>query len=75
MDRNVVFRCPRTGTNVQHRIPCASSDSSDVENAHLAIVCLACGSVHFVNSATGKLLGGESGTDHGRPRYHPRRTA
>ena len=67
MDRNVVFTCPRTGTNVQHRIPCALSEAPDVENAHVAVVCLACGSVHFVNSTTGKLLGGESGGDNGPP--------
>ncbi|GGI29634.1 hypothetical protein GCM10010987_55450 [Bradyrhizobium guangdongense] len=63
MDRNILFKCPRTGMNVQHRLSGPSADISEAGNSHLSVTCLACGSVHFVNSATGKLLADES---HGR---------
>jgi hypothetical protein len=56
MDRNIVFKCPRTGMNVQHRLSCVPADAADAENTHLWVTCLACGSVHFVNSTTGRPL-------------------
>ncbi|MGC0388478.1 MULTISPECIES: hypothetical protein [Bradyrhizobium] len=53
MDRNIIFKCPRTGMNVQHWLPGAMSDAADT---HVSIRCPACGSLHFVNIATGKML-------------------
>ncbi len=68
MDRNIVFKCPRTGMNVQHRLSCVSADTPDAENTHVWVTCLACGSVHFVNSTTGKLLADSRGHDVEGPR-------
>ncbi|MDA9408174.1 hypothetical protein XH80_15980 [Bradyrhizobium sp. CCBAU 45384] len=61
MERNILFRCPRTGMNVQHLLPGPCDDSSEARNSHVSVTCLACGSVHFVNTLTGKLLGEERG--------------
>jgi hypothetical protein len=57
MDRNVVFKCPRTGMNVQYRLPDPAADAPPAGNSHVGVPCLACGSIHFVNIVTGKLLG------------------
>ncbi|ULK96332.1 hypothetical protein [Bradyrhizobium sp. I71] len=53
MERNIIFKCPRTGMNVQHWLSGAISDAAD---AHVSVRCPACGSLHFVNIATGKML-------------------
>lgn len=60
MERNILFRCPRTGMNVQHRLPDLADVASNVGNSHVSVTCLACGSMHFLNSATGKLLSEKS---------------
>lgn len=65
MERNIVFKCPRTGMNVQHRLTCAPGDTPDPENTHVWVTCLACGSVHFVNSTTGRPLTDSRGCDVG----------
>jgi len=76
MDRNIVFKCPRTGMNVQHRLSCEPADSPDAENTHVAVTCLACGSMHFVNCATGKLLLDANRRNAATPRpLGPQRTA
>jgi hypothetical protein len=58
MDRNILFKCPRTGTNVQHLLTGASFDAL---HEHVAAPCPACSSLHFVNASTGKLLNPDDG--------------
>ncbi|MFK4488296.1 hypothetical protein ABIA45_003374 [Bradyrhizobium sp. USDA 336] len=53
MERNVIFKCPRTGMNVQHWIPGTASDAADT---HVPVRCPACASLHFVGVASGKTL-------------------
>jgi hypothetical protein len=56
MDNNVVFKCPRTGMNVQHSLDrTAAAEKSD--GVYEAVVCKACTGLHFINRANGKLLG------------------
>jgi len=42
--------------NVQHRIDDERLESSEPADSYVAVRCPACASLHFVNSATGKLL-------------------
>ncbi|MEY9183049.1 putative RNA-binding Zn-ribbon protein involved in translation (DUF1610 family) [Bradyrhizobium sp. USDA 326] len=53
MERNVIFKCPRSGMNVQHWLPDATSGAVDT---HVSVRCPACGSLHFVDIASGKML-------------------
>ncbi|MCJ9705844.1 MULTISPECIES: hypothetical protein [unclassified Bradyrhizobium] len=57
MQRQILFRCPRTGMNVQHRIDDERPESSGPADSYVAVRCPACMSLHFANSTTGKLLG------------------
>jgi hypothetical protein len=52
--RPVLFRCPETGTNLQHQL---DGDPDISENEYEAITCLACRKLHLVNRKTGKALG------------------
>jgi len=52
---NVVFRCPRTGLNVQHRLD--ESEPGDPNSTYEPVVCKACTRLHFINRSTGRLLG------------------
>ncbi|WP_092303200.1 hypothetical protein [Bradyrhizobium sp. Ghvi] len=63
MERQILFKCPRTGMNVQQRIDDDRREWAP-ENTHLPVGCPACMALHFVNSTTGKLLG-EAGS--GKP--------
>lgn len=64
--QNIVYTCPSTGMNVQHWLddaaPGASGATEDHardetrDQAYVSMPCPACGSHHFVNSRTGKLL-------------------
>ena len=54
MERNILFKCPRTGINVQHSLP---GDAIGAVETHVSVPCPACASLHFVNIVTGKLLG------------------
>jgi len=58
MDRNILFKCPTTGINVQHSL---AGDAAGGVETHVMVLCPACTSLHFVNAATGKLLGDRSG--------------
>ena len=49
-----LYRCPNTGQTV---LGVTAEDTS--EDAYEAITCLACRQSHFVNSTTGKVLGGD----------------
>jgi hypothetical protein len=55
MDRHILFRCPRLGTQVQHWLPKISA--SDEPDSYASVVCLACTRLHFIHKETGKLLG------------------
>jgi hypothetical protein len=48
MDRDILFKCPRTGMNVQHLLTGASFDAL---HAHVAVPRPAYASLHFVNAS------------------------
>jgi hypothetical protein len=53
---NILFKCPRTGMNVQHWL----ADEPQPDNpqcTYETVVCKACSRLHFINRSTGKLLG------------------
>ena len=51
---NLIFKCPRTGMNVQHWLEEAKpGDPSTYET----VICKACTRLHFINRHTRKLLG------------------
>jgi hypothetical protein len=53
---NIIFKCPRTGLNVQHWLagePQPDNPSSSYES----VTCNACGRLHFIDRASGKLAG------------------
>jgi hypothetical protein len=51
--RNLLFKCPRTGLNVQHWI--AEPAANEPQCTYVGVVCPACTRLHFINS--GKTLG------------------
>ena len=53
---NIVFKCPRTGLNVQHWLA-EDVEPGDPQGTHDTVVCQACGGIHFINRSTGRLLG------------------
>ncbi|MCG2632753.1 hypothetical protein L6654_39845 [Bradyrhizobium sp. WYCCWR 13023] len=60
MQRQIIYRCSRTGMNVQHQLDDAALQRP-AENIRVSVRCPACASLHFVNAVTGKLLGDRSG--------------
>ncbi len=53
---NFVFKCPRTGMNVQHWL----AETPALDEPHCTyetLVCQACSRLHFINRSSGKLLG------------------
>ncbi len=56
MASNFVFRCPRTGMNVQHSLD-EKLTTGQPESIYEAVVCKACTGLHFINRTNGKLLG------------------
>jgi hypothetical protein len=65
MERNILFKCPRTGMNVQHWFAGTLSDAPDT---HVSVRCPSCASLHFVNVTTGRMLSEAAGQP---PRYSP----
>ncbi|PIT04513.1 hypothetical protein TSA1_29990 [Bradyrhizobium nitroreducens] len=61
MHRQILFRCPRTGMNVQHRIDDVRFESSEPADSYVPVRCPACMSLHFVNITSGKLLSERNG--------------
>ena len=53
-DAAILYKCPQTGTNVQHWLADAPDD---VKDAHSSVSCPACANIHFIHNSTGKLLG------------------
>lgn len=52
---NIIFKCPRTGWNVQHWLD--EPDPDDPNCTYESVVCQACSRIHFINRSNGKLLG------------------
>ncbi|MGT2504055.1 hypothetical protein ACVOMS_31095 [Bradyrhizobium guangxiense] len=61
MQRQILFKCPRTGMNVQHRFDDERPERAGPADSYVPVRCPACMSLHFVNSDTGKLLNERSG--------------
>ena len=61
MERHVLFKCPHTGMNVQHWLA-----EAEPHAVYESVVCKACTRIHFINRATGRLLG-EDDDRPGRP--------
>ncbi len=55
---NFVFKCPRTGLNVQHWLD--EPAPSDSRSTYESVICKACTRLHFINRSTGALVGEES---------------
>lgn len=55
MSKLIVFKCPRTGLQVQ--TPLAHGADDGEGERFEAVKCLACTQLHFVNRRTGKVLG------------------
>ncbi|WP_407155453.1 hypothetical protein [Bradyrhizobium sp. STM 3557] len=55
MGNNLLFKCPRTGMNVQHWLNEAVEGES--VSTYETVVCKACTRLHFINRQTRKLLG------------------
>jgi hypothetical protein len=58
MVRPILFKCSRTGMNVQHWL---ADTPADDEATHSPVRCPACTRLHFINTSTGKLLGEKFG--------------
>jgi hypothetical protein len=56
MGSNFVFKCPRTGMNVQHSLD-EKPPAGQPDGIYEAVVCKACTGLHFINRTNGKLLG------------------
>ncbi|WP_439395830.1 hypothetical protein ACRQ5Q_02285 [Bradyrhizobium sp. PMVTL-01] len=52
MDRHILFKCPQTGMNVQHRLEVGPGDRT-----HVSVACPACTRLHLIDTSTGRLLG------------------
>jgi hypothetical protein len=50
-----IFKCPLTGMNVQWQAD--EIRPNDPQCTYETVVCQACSRLHFINRATGKLLG------------------
>jgi hypothetical protein len=55
---HIIFKCQRTGMNVQHWLA-DDPEPSNAYSSYETVVCKACSRLHFINRSTGKLLGQE----------------
>jgi hypothetical protein len=53
---DIIFKCPRTGMNVQHQLDDGPA-SDEKRCTYEAVTCFACTGLHFIDRSTGKLLG------------------
>jgi hypothetical protein len=53
---NLIFKCPRTGLNVQHWLA-EDTEPGDSHGTYDTVVCQACSGIHFINRSNGRLLG------------------
>jgi hypothetical protein len=51
----ILFRCPTTGETVQHFF--ADEPDPTDQDRYEAVQCPACSCLHFINPATGKIMG------------------
>jgi hypothetical protein len=56
MGPHFVFKCPRTGLNVQHSLD-ENRKPGDSDSTYEAVVCKACTGLHFIDRANRELLG------------------
>lgn len=55
MMKPTLYRCPNTGETVQHFF--SDEPDPDDDQSYDAVECPACSSLHFINPATGKVMG------------------
>ena len=55
----VIFRCPRTGFNVQGWMA-EETPAEAAAQVFVSVPCSACGQAHLVDPASGAVLGGDS---------------
>jgi hypothetical protein len=53
---NLIFKCPRTGMNVQHW-RADEPEPTDQDGLYETVACKACSRLHFIHRSSGKLLG------------------
>jgi RNase P subunit RPR2 len=53
--RKLIFRCVRTGMNVQIHLPDEDAHL-DHADSYVTVTCPACAMIHLVNKTTGRLL-------------------
>jgi DNA-directed RNA polymerase subunit RPC12/RpoP len=56
MTRNLLIKCPHSGLNVQCRLDVVD-DEGEGDDRYQAVECPVCGSSHFINEKTGRVLG------------------
>ncbi|PSO15050.1 hypothetical protein C7G42_29630 [Bradyrhizobium sp. MOS003] len=56
MQRQILFKCPSTGMNVQLRLDEEALESRKPDDTYVPVACPACTSLHLVNSTTGRTL-------------------
>jgi hypothetical protein len=52
-----VYRCPRTGTNVQGWADEGEAEPMNCKESYVGTHWLACNGLHFIDRRTGKVLG------------------
>lgn len=52
---SILYRCPKTGADIQRGLE--SHGAGRPRQGYAAILCTDCNQLHFVDRATGKLLG------------------
>lgn len=57
MQRQILFKCPRTRMNVQLSLDDEALECRKPEDTYISVPCPACMTLHFVNSTTGKDAG------------------
>jgi hypothetical protein len=67
---NVIFKCPRTGMNVQRWLA-DESPSGNARGRYESVTCKACSGLHFIDRSSRKLLGEQENSS--RPRWSPDR--
>jgi hypothetical protein len=54
---HLIYRCPRTGMNVQWRREEEAPDPNARVQSFISVSCPACTQLHLIDQQTGKLLG------------------
>lgn len=56
MGRHILFKCPRTGMNVQHWLAHEPA-STGTRDGYETVICQACTNLHLIDKSSGKLVG------------------